>query len=247
MNKNLLQRVKKLMENGNCTKDNYNCAKCRDLGYTFVTKEKSSDVAVPCSCLAEKEAFEKLEKCGLSKAFKKKTFANYVCENPYQIKAKHQVMKFCCDFSNSNSSLLICGRPGVGKTHLGIAAMLKLISDNITCKYVEYNNMIVNLKQSIMDEENHLREMEKYINPRVLFMDDFLKGKSTATDLNYIYRIINTRYLKQKPLIISTEKSLEEILDFDEAVGSRIIEMAGENVVLFGKDSKNHRLRNLSK
>ena len=52
----------------------------------------------------------------------------------------------------------------------------------------------------------------------------------------------NNRYLKQKPLIISTEKSLEEILDFDEAVGSRIIEMEGENVVLFGKDSNNHRL-----
>ncbi|MCC3863457.1 hypothetical protein K0040_03910 [Terrisporobacter petrolearius] len=40
--------------------------------------------------------------------------------------------KFCCDVSNNNSSLLICGREGVGKTHLGITAMLKLISDNIT-------------------------------------------------------------------------------------------------------------------
>ena len=105
--------------------------------------------------------------------------------------------------------------------------------------------MIVNLKQSIMDEENHMREMEKYINPRVLFIDDFLKGKTTEADLNYIYRIINTRYLKQKPVIISSEKTLKEILDFDEAVGSRIIEMAGDKVVVFGKNTYNHRLRNL--
>lgn len=46
-------------------------------------------------------------------------------------------------------------------------------------------------------------------------------------------------------MIISTEKSVEEILDFDEAVGSRIVEMAGENVVVFDANSDNHRLRNL--
>ena len=105
--------------------------------------------------------------------------------------------------------------------------------------------MMVNLKQSINDEENHMREMEKYTNPSVLFMDDFLKGKATPADLSYIYRIINTRYLQEKPMIISTEKSVEEILDFDEAVGSRIVEMAGENVVVFDANSDNHRLRNL--
>ena len=123
--------------------------------------------------------------------------------------------------------------------------MLQLINDNVSCRYVEYNNMMVNLKQSINDEENHMREMEKYTNPSVLFMDDFLKGKATPADLSYIYRIINTRYLQEKPMIISTEKSVEEILDFDEAVGSRIVEMAGENVVVFDANSDNHRLRNL--
>ena len=245
MDKKLLERAKKIMEKGNFAPDNYNCKKCRDLGYVFEISENKYEVAIECECLAKKQAFEKLERCGLSEAFKKKTFANYICENQYQIKAKHQVLKFCYDFQENNSSLIISGRPGTGKTHLGIAAMLKLISNNITCRYVEYNNMIVNLKQSIMDEENHMREMEKYINPRVLFIDDFLKGKTTEADLNYIYRIINTRYLKQKPVIISSEKTLKEILDFDEAVGSRIIEMAGDKVVVFGKNTYNHRLRNL--
>ena len=90
-----------------------------------------------------------------------------------------------------------------------------------------------------------MREMEKYLSPSVLFIDDFLKGKTTSTDSSYIYRIVNTRYLKQKPMIISTEKSVGEILDFDEAVGSRILEMSGENVVYFDANSENHRLRNI--
>lgn len=245
MDKNLLKRAEKLMCKMRIVEDSYNCAKCRDLGYIF-EKDGEYEVAVPCDCLAKRQAFEKLSRCGLSEAFKEKTFGNYVCESQPQVKAKHQVLKFCSEFSKNNSSLILSGRPGTGKTHLGIAAMLRLIEGNVSCKYVEYNNMIVSLKQSIMDEENHLREMEKYLSPRVLFLDDFLKGKTTETDLSYIYRIVNTRYLQQKPMIISTEKSVREILYFDEAVGSRLMEMAGENVVSFDDSSENHRLRGVN-
>ena len=94
-----------------------------------------------------------------------------------------------------------------------------------------------------MDEENHMREMEKYLNPRVIFIDDFLKGKTTPADLNYIYRIINTRYITGKHVIISTERSIKEILQWDEAVGSRLVEMSGKNIITFGGNSENHRLK----
>ncbi len=86
MDKNLLKRAKKLMESATLVPDSYNCPKCRDRGYIFETRENNCDVAIPCQCLAKKQVFEKLEKCGLSSAFKKKTFANYVCEDQYQIK-----------------------------------------------------------------------------------------------------------------------------------------------------------------
>ncbi|WP_455539114.1 ATP-binding protein [Terrisporobacter sp.] len=245
MDKNLLERARKLMGEMKVVKSNYECEKCRDLGYVFVVQD-CHEVAVPCDCLAKKQAFEKLSKSNLTDAFKKKTFANYNCQSQWQVRAKHQVLKFCSSFQNSNFSLILSGKPGTGKTHLGIAAMLQLINNNITCKYIEYNNMIISLKQSVMDEENHMREMEKYVNPRVIFIDDFLKGKTTSTDLNYIYRIVNSRYLQQKPMIISTEKSIRQILDFDEAVGSRIVEMAGENVVCFDGSSENYRLKNVT-
>lgn len=103
--------------------------------------------------------------------------------------------------------------------------------------------MIMSLKQSVMDEENFIREMAKYTNPTVLFIDDFLKGRTTPADINYIYRIINSRYIKDKPLIISLEKTVEDILGWDEAIDSRLIEMAGENIISFDKNTSNYRLR----
>ena len=102
--------------------------------------------------------------------------------------------------------------------------------------------MIVSLKHSVLDEENG-----KISKSFCAVYWGFLKGKTTSTDVSYIYRIVNTRYLKQKPIIISTDKSVGEILDFDEAVGSRILGMAGENVLYFDENSENHRLRNIMK
>ena len=47
-------------------------------------------------------------------------------------------------------------------------------------------------------------------------------------------------------MIISTEKSLKEILMFDEAIGSRLIEMAQNNIITFPRGiENNYRLRNI--
>lgn len=85
--------------------------------------------------------------------------------------------------------------------------------------------------------------MAKYLNSRVLFIDDFLKGKITPADLNYIYRIINSRYLKGMPLIIFTEKTVDEMINWGEAVGSRLVEMAKDKIITFNERSNNYRLK----
>ena len=47
-------------------------------------------------------------------------------------------------------------------------------------------------------------------------------------------------------MIISTEKSIKEILNWDEAIGCRLIEMSQGNVIEFPRDcSNNYRLRNI--
>ena len=64
-----------------------------------------------------------------------------------------------------------------------------------------------------------------------------LKGRTTDADTNILYEIVNYRYMHNKPMIISTEKSPATLVDFDEAVGSRILEMCRGNIVqLQGKE-----------
>jgi len=76
----------------------------------------------------------------------------------------------------------------------------------------------------------------------VLYIDDMLKGRLTDTDINVMYEIINHRYMHNLPLIISTEKDLDGLLLFDEAVGSRIIEMCLDNIVWIESRELNYRM-----
>lgn len=236
--KMLTQRLNNLPKREDI-KEEYNCPICRDLLYTF----NDQGQAVPCKCKDKVESLEKLKQCGLEEAFREKTFDNYRPTNKFQLEARSKVIDYCNNFKSTNASLLITGRPGVGKTHLGAATMTNLIGQNILCKYELYTTMLTNLKQSVMDEENFIREMSKYKNPRVLFLDDFLKGKPTDADLKYIFEIVNERYLKKKPFIISTEMSMKQIISWDEAVGSRLVEMSQGNIIEFGSNVQNHRLQ----
>lgn len=233
--KMMMDRVKNIPKREDIKE--YNCPICRDLLYTF----NENGQAVPCKCKDKVESLEKLRKCGLEEEFKEKTFDNYKVTNRYQLEAKAKVIDYCKNFKTTNASLIITGRPGVGKTHLAAAVMTNLISQNVGCKYELYTTMLINLKQSVMDEANFIREMDKYKVPTVLFLDDFLKGKPTDADLKYIFEIVNERYLKKKPMIISTEMSIRQITSWDEAVASRLYQMSKGNVIEFGTDIENYR------
>ena len=98
------------------------------------------------------------------------------------------------------------------------------------------------IKQSITDEASYSKVLGMYMDADVLYIDDMLKGKLTETDVNVMYEIINYRYMSNLPLVISTEKSLEGLLEFDEATGSRIIEMCRDNIVWIEGREFNYRM-----
>ena len=120
--------------------------------------------------------------------------------------------------------------------------MIQLVNQNVGCKYTEYISLIMSLKQCCMDVINYNKEMDKYKNCTVLFIDDLLKGQTSETDKKYIYEIINYRYMTEKSIIVSTEKTLDELMNYDAAIASRIIEMCKENIIEF-KNVPNRRLQ----
>ncbi|TWG67699.1 hypothetical protein L605_000300004590 [Bacillus subtilis J26] len=74
----------------------------------------------------------------------------------------------------------------------------------------------------------------------VLLIYDLFKpinGQPRVTDWQVeIQSVLNYRYLNHKPLLISSELTVDEILDIDEALGSRIHQMCRDYIVIIKGD-----------
>lgn len=105
-----------------------------------------------------------------------------------------------------------------------------------------YRDNIISLKQNMMDEEYYRKVMNKFKRAKVLLIDDLFKGSISGSDVNIMFEIINYRYLNGLPVIVSCEKSIDEIISIDEAIGSRLYEMSCGYVVGFNGRRLNYRM-----
>lgn len=207
-----------------------------------------TNTARPCKCREVKTYKRILENSGISEAFQKRTFKNFITTNKPQqvIDARNMAIRYVKEFDNlknaKNNSIAFLGQVGSGKTHLSIAIANELMKKNVGVLYMQYREAIIQLKQCIMDEENYNHEIDKYKNATVLLIDDLYKGKITDSDRNIMFEIINYRYLKNSPIIVSSELTVDAIIDIDEAIGSRIVEMCKGHIFEFSGQELNYRL-----
>lgn len=226
----------------------YECEECQDIGYKMIYKD-GCEYAKKCKCYERRMSQLRLRKSGISEELQKKGFKDFEDRGISQlVQAKERAKKYYQYFldieKNRNNSIILCGQVGSGKTHLGMAICNNLLNvSNVGVVYMAYRNAIIAIKQTVMDKTNYYAAINTYLNARLLYIDDFLKGgRPTEADLNILYELVNYRYMHNKPMVISTEKMPEELLDFDEAVGSRILEMCRGNIVILKGRELNYRL-----
>lgn len=211
---------------------------------------------MPCKCREAKHYKRIIESSGITKAFLERNFENFKPSNQAAANAKAMAMDYVKKFDEikdtKNNSIAFLGQVGSGKTHLSIAIANELMQRNIGVRYMQYREDITRIKQLAADEENYTREINKYKNATVLLIDDLYKNATYKNRAGYEYlndadkramfEIVNYRYFKGAPMIISSEYLADDILSFDEGIGSRMLEMCkGHTTELQGKEL-NYRL-----
>ncbi|RDY25827.1 DNA replication protein [Romboutsia weinsteinii] len=220
----------------------YRCNKCRDM--TFIVDE---GVAFPCECRALREAEEILKRSGISSEFRNKRFDNFNYYYDVQVMEVYKVARdYVRDFESieksRNNSIMFMGQVGSGKTHLSLAIANCLMDRGVGVLYMGYRDSVIRIKQNIMDQVYYHREMNRFKNCRVLLIDDLFKGSISGSDVNIMFEIVNHRYFNNLPMIVSSERCLSEILEIDEGVGSRLVEMCNDYRVEIRGKRLNYRI-----
>lgn len=221
----------------------FDCPKCKNKGYVAVKNEKGVMAVRKCECFAPRRAKQLIRQSGINANI---TFSDFKVNNAIQKMMLEKAQSFLTD--ETKAWFYIGGQNGVGKSLLCTAIVSQLLNKYIPCKYMLWSDESLRLKALVNSEQEYLAIMEPLQKIPVLYIDDFFKteqGKRpTPADVILAFRLLNHRYLTGAITIISCERSLNEIIDIDEAVGSRIGQKAKEYNMFIEKDkSKNYRFK----
>jgi len=187
----------------------------------------------------------------LPKRFKDLSFGNYIIEDNDE--DKFTVVKEIRKY-NFKDSIILLGKPGVGKTHLSIALLkfcplvnyreknyatgrLEYLDTKKTakCLFLPIIDFMFELNDLVAKNQSKRELIEEYLDYDCICLDDLGSEKYTDASRQNLYYFIDRCYREMKPLIINSNLTIEEINDLEPRIASRLVEM-GKIIQINGED-----------
>lgn len=198
----------------------YQCSLCKDQGIL--------ENGETCDCL--KRLKSDLRYAGFCKelpldGFSFDTFSldYYEGENK---KDMEKILLTCKDFAKSfpkTDNLIFSGGTGLGKTHLSLSIVRKVVANGYSAMYNSAQNFF-NLIERDNFGKSDLGISEGLISCDLCVLDDLGAEFSTSFTQSALYNILNSRIIAKKPTVISTNLSPDQLESkYGDRIFSRII------------------------
>ena len=143
------------------------------------------------------------------------------------------------EFVTEGRNLILSGRPGRGKAHLGVALAYKAIQNDFEARFVTAAALIDELHAAAQAGALPAATA-RYARPHVLVIDEVGYLSCAEDAANVLYGVVDHRCIKKRPIIFTTNKplstwgSLLHDKELADAILDRVMER-GEHVVLGGR------------
>lgn len=238
-------------------KDGYDCPICRNRGLVSELATRGGAekaIFVECQCMPIRYTIARMQRSGRADVIKKYTFAKFKTDSAFQKTLKESAQAYV---KAGKGWFFMGGQSGCGKSHIGTAIFREFLLSGKSAQYMAWREDAARLKKLLgQDGTAYCDEMEKYKTAAVLYVDDLFKtGKAdgnqmqrpTSADINLAFEILNYRANHPELLtIISTECTMPQLIEIDEAIAGRIAENARPYVLSINPDrAKNYRLHDV--
>lgn len=218
----------------------FDCKLCNDTGIV-IDKNKNTSY---CSCFMQSIINESLNEANML-SIENENFESFdigfYSSNPDKKKygidkspleniqnIKKIALKFCDGIDDKEQkNLLFTGNTGLGKTFLANCIAGKLIKNNKSVVYQTapiLMDKVIDYKFSNKKNNKEAYEYRKIFDSDLLIIDDLGTESMNNVKFTELFNIINTRILKNKKILISTNLTLNDLYkEYDERVMSRLI------------------------
>ena len=202
----------------------YDCPDCKDTG--FVNGEK-------CHCLQSRIVNMLYSRSNLKEVLQAENFSvlsydYYEGEDLQNFKkAVENSLSFIRNFDTEYQNLLFFGAVGTGKTFLSNCIAYELLQHGYSVIYFSASGLFDLLsRQAFASNEKEVlyKTQEDLYNCDLVIIDDLGTELTNAFTNTHLFSILNERSLRKKPVIISTNLSLEGMKErYSERIFSRLV------------------------
>ena len=154
---------------------------------------------------------------------------------------KEKIISACKAFVETPVDMVLTGAPGTGKTHLAVAILRELVRESkirrdTHARFVPVPELLAEIRASYRDNGPDERDiMNRYSGLPYLVLDDLGAEKTTEWSITTLYLIIDRRYRDERPTIVTTNLTLDQIaVTLSERISSRLA--SGKVITLQGPD-----------
>ncbi len=199
-----------------------------------------------------REEVERLKRKGFTDpAMREWTFENDNGKCPQMHNAYSYVERWE-QIKEENHGLILWGNVGTGKSYFAGCIANALMEREISVCMTNFALILNDLAASYKDRNEYIARLCSF---PLLILDDFGMERGTEYGLEQVYNVIDSRYRSGKPLIVTTNLTLEELQNPEDTPHARIydrlmemctpVRFTGENFRKATAQAKMERLKTL--